>query len=149
MSGGNGAKPNGDGPDEQVPERIAGHTLEQYLRAVEDTGAILKNAAKKLGVARSTVYVAKDTWPELAAAIVEEREKVADMVEQRILEQCQQGNMTALIWYSKTQMKNRGYVERQEVTGKDGGPIKHEVDVDELRTRLRNRIAGVASRLGT
>jgi len=32
-------------------------------------------------------------------------------------------NPTMIIFYLKTQAKDRGYVERQEVTGADGGAV--------------------------
>ncbi len=32
----------------------------------------------------------------------------------------QEGNMTATIFFLKTQGKSRGYIERQEITGADG-----------------------------
>jgi hypothetical protein len=34
-----------------------------------------------------------------------------------------EGNVAATIFYLKTQGKQRGYIERQEVTGADGAPI--------------------------
>jgi hypothetical protein len=36
------------------------------------------------------------------------------------------GNVTAIIFYLKTQAKDRGYVERQELTGADGGKLQVE-----------------------
>lgn len=38
------------------------------------------------------------------------------------------------------------FVDRHEVTGKDGGPL--EVKVEDARERLRSRITGISSRLG-
>jgi hypothetical protein len=40
------------------------------------------------------------------------------------------GNMTAIIFYLKTQGKSRGYVERQEVTGADGKKLFEVTIVD-------------------
>jgi hypothetical protein len=36
------------------------------------------------------------------------------------------GEAWAVCFYLKTQAKDRGYVERQEMTGKDGGAIQQE-----------------------
>ncbi len=52
------------------------------------------------------------------------------------------GNATMLIWLGKVRL---GQKERQVV--EHSGSV--EVDVDELRQRFADRIAGVASRLGT
>ena len=45
--------------------------------------------------------------------------------------QVQEGNVTAMIWVTKTVGKHRGYVERSEITGANGGPIEH-ADVKQL-----------------
>lgn len=95
-----------------------------FIRALENTGGIIKNAAEAIGCSRQTVYNAIQTYPSVARALDEEREKLKDLVEERLIDQIQQGNMTAIIWYSKTQMKDRGYVERHEHTGSQGGPIE-------------------------
>lgn len=83
-----------------------------FIKALANTGGIIKNAAETIGCSRQTVYNAIKKYPTVAKALDEEREKLKDLVEERLIEQIQLGNMTAIIWYSKTQMKDRGYVER-------------------------------------
>jgi hypothetical protein len=46
-----------------------------------------------------------------------------DDAESEIYKQFKKGNTAALIFFLKTQGKQRGYVERQEITGKDGNSI--------------------------
>ena len=41
-----------------------------------------------------------------------------------------QPDITGIIFYLKTQCKDRGYVERQEITGKDGDAIKTQSKLD-------------------
>ena len=60
----------------------------------------------------------------------------------RQFELAMSGNITMLIWLGKVRL---GQKERQVV--EHSGSV--EVDVDELRQRFADRIAGVASRLGT
>jgi len=117
-----------------------------FIKALKNTGGVLKNVAEVIGCARSTVYEAAKRHPEVEAVLQEEREKLKDLAEERLIEQIQQGNMTAIIWYMKTQMKDRGYVEKQEV--EHSGEIKGaEVQVylpsndrDDLPEAVRERM---------
>jgi len=40
-----------------------------------------------------------------------------------------EGNTSATIFYLKTKGKNRGYVERQEITGADGMPTNFQIEI--------------------
>ena len=44
-----------------------------------------------------------------------------------------------LIFYAKTQMKDRGYTERKEITGKDGEALLNtkEIDITKLSSEER------------
>jgi hypothetical protein len=48
-------------------------------------------------------------------------------VESRLLKNIDSGDTTAMIFYLKTKGKHRGYVERQELTGKEGGDLTFRV----------------------
>jgi excisionase family DNA binding protein len=79
----------------------------------------LSTAAKSLAVERATLY----RWIEqegLEQAVIEGRNRRLDFAESMLDKGMQDGNMTAIIFYLKTQGKSRGYVERQELTGADG-----------------------------
>jgi len=59
------------------------------------------------------------------------------------------GNITMLIWLGKQFLDQKEARFTHELTGKDGGPIE-TADLsmpDELRERLAQRFAGIASRL--
>ena len=90
------------------------YSKKAILTAIESTGGIIKNAAHALGCSRQTIYNAKKRWPEVAAALTDERETLKDVAEEKLVEQIMQGNMTAIIFFLKCQAKERGYIERQE-----------------------------------
>jgi hypothetical protein len=48
------------------------------------------------------------------------RESMLDNAESKLYSEVLAGNMTALIFFLKTQGKSRGYCERQEITGAEG-----------------------------
>lgn len=79
--------------------------------------------AQRLGVSRNTVYSYRREWATVDEAIETGRETLKDFVENKMAEKIMGGDTTLMIFYSKTQMKDRGYVERQEHTGPDGDSI--------------------------
>jgi len=98
-------------------------TAEQVIKALRKKRGFLAAVAKELGCTRQTVYNYVNRYPTIAQALEEIREERHDWVEGKLLKQIENDNMTAIIFYLKTQAKHRGYVERQEVTGADGDAV--------------------------
>lgn len=65
-----------------------------------------------LNISRQTFYEWKDKDPKLKAALDEEDESMLDWAETKLIEQVNDGNLTALIFFLKTKGKKRGYVEQ-------------------------------------
>ena len=89
----------------------------------------LSTAAKSLQVERATLYA----WIEaegLEESVMEGRNRRLDFAESMLDKGMKDGNMTAIIFYLKTQGKSRGYIERQEVTGADGKKLFEVTIVD-------------------
>lgn len=96
----------------------------EYAQAIRDSKAIVKNAAGKLGVSRQAVYNAIKKYPSVKEAFDDSREDTLDFAESKLFEQIAQGNMTAIIFYLKTQAKHRGYIEKQEIANSGDMTIK-------------------------
>ena len=105
----------------------------QVIAALEEGQGYVSKAASLLGCTPKTVYNYRDRYPTIAEAWLGIRERRTDFVENKLQEQIDKGNVTAIIFYLKTQAKERGYVERQEITGKDGDTLKVEY-VNDWRT---------------
>lgn len=56
--------------------------------------------------------------------VTDAREAMVDVAESEALKQIKLGNTAIIIFTLKTLGRNRGYVERQEITGKDGSPLE-------------------------
>ena len=72
---------------------------------------------------RGTIHNRIDESPTLRTAIDDARETMVDNVESALYREVLNGNVTAMIFWLKTQGKRRGWVERTEITGADAGPL--------------------------
>lgn len=92
----------------------------EAIQAAQDSKGFVTTIAKRLGISRTQVYNLMKKYPTFKQAIEDQREALKDDAESSLFKQIDQGNITAIIFYLKTQAKDRGYIERQEVTGADG-----------------------------
>lgn len=111
-----------------------GITAEQAIEAVRESKGFVTTVAARLGCTRQYIYKLAEKYPTVKAAIDEEREGVKDFAEGKLLEQINAGNITAIIFYLKTQAKGRGYVERTESTNLN-------VDITLLNDEQLQRLA--------
>jgi hypothetical protein len=98
---------------------------DQIIAAIENAGpkATYAQIATVLGVRPRTLRNYKARWKTVAVALEDLREDRHDFVESKLMDAIENGNIAAIIFYAKTQMKDRGYVERQELTGADGNDV--------------------------
>jgi AcrR family transcriptional regulator len=101
--------------------------------------------ARALGVSRGTIHNRIDSSPRLKVELEQARQTMLDHVESALYAKVLAGDTTAMIFWLKTQGKRRGWVERTEVTGADGGPIKH-ADESEIDRELARLCAEMARR---
>jgi hypothetical protein len=137
---------------------------EKFLEALR-TGASHAVAAEAAGLSRALVYNWRNDDPVFEKDWSEAEETGTDRLEQAILERAVKGTQkevyqggqlvgtvtehhdTLAIFMMKARRPEK-YKDRvhTELTGKDGGPIQHEVSaLDELESRL----SGIATRLPT
>jgi hypothetical protein len=90
------------------------------LEALEKSLGIVTSAAKVVGIRRETHYAWLNEDPEYKAAVESLNDIALDFAESQLHKQIQNGNVVATIFYLKTKGKGRGYIERTELTGKDG-----------------------------
>lgn len=89
-------------------------TAKKIIAAIKSEKGRLANAAKKAGLNYSTVWRYAQDFPSVKEAVEEAKETVKDFVESRLYERIKAGDTTAIIFFLKTQAKDRGYVERVE-----------------------------------
>jgi hypothetical protein len=102
---------------------------EQFLEALEKSMGIMSQAAKKIGVDRTTPYKWMREDEEYDARVKELLNVSLDFVEGKLFEAIDKNNITGIIFYLKTKGKHRGYVERHELAGVDDKELKVEIEV--------------------
>lgn len=98
-------------------------TVKQVEQAIKQKDGNITEVAEAFGVARSTIYRKIKKHESLKVVLEDARESLVDLAEGQLRREVRKGNITAIIFTLKTLGKSRGYVERQEVTGADGGPV--------------------------
>lgn len=106
------------------PHKKSRLTIEGVRHALIATGNNRTAAAQLLKCARSTLnaFIKKHdkTFEPIIHDVVESS---LDMVEAVLMKHIRDGNVASAIFYLKTKGKHRGWSERQEITGADGGPV--------------------------
>ena len=103
------------------------YTATQAIEAIKGSKGVISVIQSRLGCARQTVYNLMERYPTVKQARDDEKEALKDYAESKLFQQISKDNMTAIIFYLKTQARDRGYIERQEVTGIDGSPLTIKV----------------------
>ena len=106
-------------------------TAAQIIDALGESHGMIAPAARSLGCSRDTIrrYLAENA--EIAQAIADEREATTDLAENKLRDAIIRGEAWAICFYLKCQGKSRGYVERAELTGSGGEPVKIELVYDQ------------------
>lgn len=101
-------------------------TAAEAIEAVKDSRGFITTIAKRLGCTRGNVYALMNKYPTVKQAILDEKDEMKDFAEAQLFQNIKDGKETSLIFYLKTQAKDRGYIERQELTGANGAPLQVE-----------------------
>jgi hypothetical protein len=92
-----------------------GLTAAQMKSAVIEAQGFVTKACDILGCSRNTFYVYLKRYTTVQEVLADTREKRHEWVESKLMKQIKDDNLTAIIFYLKTQGKHLGYVERQEI----------------------------------
>lgn len=122
---------------------------DEVLARLSEMSGIVASACKAAGISRYTFYEWKKTDPEFSEKVDDIMELQKDFAESLILKKMKEGDTTMIIFYAKTKMKDRGYVERQEVTGADGKPLAQtqNIDFSKLSEEEREVLLSIGERV--
>ena len=123
---------------QRIDERVAQEKAD-LLQALANTSGIVSSACKAANVSRMTYYRWYNEDPDFREKADDIKELQKDFAESLILKKMKEGDTTMIIFYAKTQMKDRGYTERKEITGKEGEDLikGKEIDITKLSEEER------------
>jgi len=99
------------------------YSTASIIEALEKTHGMIYLAAESLGCAPITIYRRAEKVAAVRDTIDSYRGKLVDKAELKLEQAVLNGEPWAIQMTLKTIGKHRGYVERQEVTGAEGGHI--------------------------
>jgi hypothetical protein len=102
---------------------------ETMLKALEKSLGIVTVACKNADVPRSTFYKWLKEDEDFASEVKDIENIALDFAESQLHKQIADNSTSATIFYLKTKGKNRGYIERQEITGADGMPSNFQIEI--------------------
>ncbi len=108
-------------------------TAKQYCDALREAQGLVSIAARRLGVTRGAVQAAMNKHPSVRLARDDAKAKLVDLAEGKLYKRINDEDMTAIIFFLKTQAKDRGYIEKHEVEATVKGDIViNLLDLPEL-----------------
>jgi hypothetical protein len=104
-------------------------TNKLIAEALEATGGFISQAARNLDCSPRTIqrHIARSQALKDIAWDINCR--YLDLAESKHLEEVKKGNYDAVKFHLRCKGRERGYVERHEITGKEGGPVKQTIEV--------------------
>ncbi len=93
------------------------------MTALEMSRGLIYNSARLLGCSAQTIYDRVKVSPAVAECLKECRGLLLDKAENKLVDKIDAGDFQSIALLLKTLGKDRGYVERSELTGKDASPL--------------------------
>ena len=113
-------------------------TVNEISEALTKSNGFLSGAAKHLNCTIQTIdnYIKK--FPALQELQKELKHKRDDIVENAIMKGITEGNVALIIFYAKTQMKHRGYTDKEEPNSNNQLTLIHNFLVNNSKEPVEN-----------
>ena len=99
-------------------------TAQQVADALTQAKGFVSVAARNLGCADNTVRNYIERYAVCKQAVTDAREAMIDYAEGKLYQNIQNNDTVSILFFLKTQAKQRRYVERTEVTGANGNDMR-------------------------
>lgn len=117
-----------------------GYTIIQrkkiFMKALESSLGIVTQASNVTGIPRQNHYDWYGNDPDYRDAVDNMKDIRTDFVESALLKRVKEGGDAAIIFYLKTQARDRGYIERRDIS-LSATPV---FTIDESQAALQSTI---------
>jgi hypothetical protein len=104
-------------------------TIKLISEALESTGGFISQAARNLDCSPRTLFRHIARSAALKDIVWEINERYLDLAESEHVMALKNHNYNAVKFHLRCKGRGRGYVERHEVMGEGGGPLKQTIEV--------------------
>ena len=108
-----------------------------FVAGFEKSMCNISSACSKVPITRKTFYTWMKKNPAFKKRVMEAYEKRKDFGESKLMERINEGNVTSLLFFLKTQAKDRGYVERSELDVEGRLEHGHDLLLDAYKKRSK------------
>ena len=112
-------------------ERHNYHTTDELISVIKKSNGFLTVAARSLGITYQAIWNRQKRDKRLRRAIKAMREKHLDLTEKKLLENIKKGKEHSIFFHLRCLGKDRGYVERREITGADGKALQVSISIED------------------
>lgn len=129
--------------------KLTARSKSRVIKALDAAGGIITQASVLLGVERTTLHRYLNLYPDVRDKRRQIQDKRIDIAETKVVEAIDAGDMRTVRWYLDRFGRDRGYVTRSEITGKDGGPVEIEpptMDVAKLTLKEKKELLALKAK---
>jgi len=108
----------------------------QVIAAIHDSGGIIDEIARRLGVAWVTARAYVNKWEDVKAIYDAENERVLDLAEKTVLNSIKKGDTSDAKWLLSRKGKRRGYSDNVEIRGDKESPLEIGVRLIDYRVDI-------------
>ena len=111
-------------------------TKTQVKKAIHDSGGIIDEIARRLGVSWATARSYINKWDDTKALYDDENERLLDMAEETVINSIKKGDTQDAKWLLARKGKRRGYSDNVEIRGDKESPLEIGVRLIDYRVDI-------------
>ena len=108
-----------------------------FIAGFEKSMCNISAGCKQVPITRKTFYSWMKKNPAFKNRVMEAYEKRKDFGESKLMERINEGNVASLLFFLRTQAKDRGYVERSELDVEGRLEHGHDLLLDAYKKRSK------------